>query len=372
MKTYFLTGATGAIGSALVPVLLEDKEVRVRLLIRAKSHDELAARLGGLFDFWGIGAQDADFRQRVQAVGGDTTLVNLGLEDSELSRLRAECTHIIHAAGIVRMNLPIEDARKSAVGAARNIIALARGCQSLEKIDFVSTVGVGGRWPGTVPERWLSEPRLFHNTYEQAKAEAEDYLHEDVVRGSPLTIHRPSMVVGDSRTGRIIHFQVFYHLCEFLSGRRTLGLSPELGSARIDIVPADYVAKAIAWSSGQSDTTGRILHLCSGEAMAPTIKEVRRKARETFSRAGLALPPAIDLPVVLFRALVGMLGLVAPKETRRAIRTLPVFLDYLATEQYFDSTATRELLNGVPLALPSPEDYLDAVLGYYLERSFRH
>ena len=52
--------------------------------------------------------------------------------------------------------------------------------------------------------------------------------------GLPATIHRPSMVVGDSQTGKVIHFQVFYHLCEFLSGRRTLGIVPDTGDAALD------------------------------------------------------------------------------------------------------------------------------------------
>ena len=65
------------------------------------------------------------------------------------------------------------------------------------------------------------------------------YTHLDVYK---------RQVVGDTINGRIIHFQVFYHLCEFLSGRRTLGLAPGFGGARLDIVPADYVAQVIALS----------------------------------------------------------------------------------------------------------------------------
>ena len=58
----------------------------------------------------------------------------------------------------------------------------------------------------------MPEVRTFHNTYEQAKAEAEEYLYPFMAdERLPITIHRPSMVVGDSMTGKAISFQVFYH-----------------------------------------------------------------------------------------------------------------------------------------------------------------
>jgi len=56
MKNYFVTGATGAIGSALVPLLLADPEARVQLLLRAKSPHDLAERREELCRFWGIAA----------------------------------------------------------------------------------------------------------------------------------------------------------------------------------------------------------------------------------------------------------------------------------------------------------------------------
>jgi nucleoside-diphosphate-sugar epimerase len=51
LNTAFVTGATGAIGSALVPVLL-GRGYRVYLLIRADSLDHLAKRQAELMAFW--------------------------------------------------------------------------------------------------------------------------------------------------------------------------------------------------------------------------------------------------------------------------------------------------------------------------------
>lgn len=249
---------------------------------------------------------------------------------------------------------------------AKHILELAAACTHLEKVEFVSTVGVGGRTDGMLPEEWLMTPRGFHNTYEQAKAEAEEVVRPAVEGGLPLTVHRPSMVVGDSQSGRIIHFQVFYHLCEFLSGRRTFGLAPEFGGARLDIIPADYVARAIAWSSQTSASSGRILHSCSGPALALALNPLRERVRKDFARAGRRLPPVIRLPTRVFSALLSGVSMLMPAEARRAVKTLPVFLDYLATDQTFANHRTQELLAAAGLSVPAPEHYLERVLGYYL------
>lgn len=369
MKRHFITGATGAIGSALVPILLQEPDNHLTLLLRAGSPDELAQRLESLYTFWQIGADDRQTREHVRALSGDVTLPEFGLDAADYRQLCAECTHIVHSAGNVRMNLPIEQARRSSVDSARHVIALARACAKLEKVELVSTVGVGGRTHGQVPEQWLNHARGFHNTYEQAKAEAEALVQEEVQRGLPLTVHRPSMVVGDSTSGRIIHFQVFYHLCEFLSGRRTLGLAPKFGQARLDIVPADYVARIIAWSSTTTISSGRILHSCSGPDLALPLSPLRDRVRQAFSRAGRRLPPVIDLPTGVFRALLTGASLLMPAEARRAVRTLPVFLDYLATDQTFANHDTQALLSDIGLAVPAPDEYLGQVLAYYLGAS---
>jgi len=371
MKTYFITGATGAIGSALVPILLEDADTCVRLLLRANSSDELVQRLETLFAFWQIGVNDLEKRARVRAFRGDTTVARFGLDDSVYSALCAECTHIVHSAGNVRMNLPIERARLSSIGSAEQIIALANACPRLEKVEFVSTVGVAGRTDGAVPEAWIRTPRQFHNTYEQAKAEAEDVIRAEFERGLPLSVHRPSMVVGDTASGRIIHFQVFYHLCEFLSGRRTLGLSPDFGAAKLDIVPADYVARLIAWSSTTPASLGRILHSCSGPDLALPLKPLRDSVRRIFRAGGRRLPPIVTLPPRAFRSLLTGVGVFMPADARRAIKTLPIFLDYLATDQSFANQQTQALLSSAGLGVPKPASYLDKVLNNYLENSVR-
>jgi nucleoside-diphosphate-sugar epimerase len=267
------------------------------------------------------------------------------------------------------MNLPLEEARRSAVTGAHNLIALARACEHknvLQKVEFVSTVGVGGRLPGLLPERWIHEPRGFHNTYEQSKAEAEEIVAGHIEAGLPATVHRPSMVVGDSRTGKIMHFQIFYHLAEFLSGRRTCGLFPSLGQAKLDLVPVDYVARAIVWSSKHADTVGKVFHLCAGPRGALPLHVLRDRIRSRFASAGVRTPRTCTVPGGLFRTLIRVVGAMTTEGNRRALRTLPIFLDYLAEEQLFENADSIRVLATAGIELRPIDEVIDCVLGYYL------
>lgn len=361
MKNYFITGATGAIGAALVPILLEDKDINLTLLIRAENHQHLKERMNFLYDFWQIGEDDI-VKNKIHAVIGDMKKPRFGMDETEYQSLINDCSHIIHSAGNVRMNLPISEARACSVDSAKNVIELAMSCkkkENLKKIEIVSTVGVGGKMRDPVPETWLTQPRQFHNTYEQAKAEAEEYVREFVDKGFPITIHRPSMVVGDSQTGRIIHFQIFYHLCEFLSGNRTFGIVPFTGSATLDTIPSDYVAKLIAWSSRTQKTSGMVLHECSGENSAISIKELQKLSEKILGGKG----KCIIIPVWMFKGLLPFIRWFVPGKTKRAMNALPIFFEYLIQNQVFENKET--LSKAEKIVFPHTESYLEKVVVTY-------
>jgi hypothetical protein len=217
-----------------------------------------------------------------------------------------------------------------------------------------------------VPETWITENRSFHNTYEEAKAEAEVFIRSQIENELPVTVHRPSMVVGDSKSGKIIHFQVFYHLCEFLSGRRTFGILPKVDNACLDIIPADYVANVILWSSNQRSTIGKILHSCSGPEHSIEIERVKNQTVSIFKSHGCKLPPSRTIPLGIFRACLPIIRLLASPPLKRAINALPLFLDYLAEEQLFANENTRKMLESEGIELPVADSYLVKDLEYYL------
>ena len=368
MMQILLTGATGTIGSALVLELLKNPQSRLTLLVRARDSADLQARMASMHKFWGLPA-DQGAAQRIQAVLGDIVLPDFGLNADELQRLASDTTHIIHCAASVKLNMSLDEARATAVKPTRSILALARRCAEagqLQKVDLVSTVGVWGRTPGHMPEQRLPDVTDFHNTYEAAKAEAERVVWAEG-DGLPITVHRPSMVVGNASDGKVIHFQVFYHLCEFLSGGRTFGVMPRLGDTQLDTVPVDWVAQAVAWSSARAETAGRIFHLCSGPAGAISLPRLQQAVRQAWQQRGRKLPTLRPIEQAWLERLIPLIGAVAGEKTRRALRGLPPVLAYLAEDQGFTNTETQRTFAAAGLPLPPVESYLVPVLNHYLD-----
>jgi thioester reductase-like protein len=368
VRTVLVTGATGALGNVIAKCLLDERDTRIRLLVRARSRAHLDERLQELFRFWGIHHEGRDLSDRIQAVSGDVMLPDLGLETSVHAHLTGEVTHVIHSAGNVKLNRPLDEARRSAVDSAAHIVSFVRACAAhgqLRKLDFVSTVGVAGRMAGLVPERAFHEPRAFRNSYEAAKAEAEALVLEAMSKGLPATIHRPSMIVGESTDGTIIQFQVFYYLCELLSGQLTAGIIPNVRDVQLDIVPVDYVARAIQVSSACDEAAGRIFHLCSGPLRAPRVTDLAHRIREFFHAQGRHVPALRTVSPAIVRMLLPVMGTLMPGRIRRSLAGLPYFLAYLEPPQTFDNVGSDAFFSSAGVSIPPVAAYLDKVLMYY-------
>lgn len=361
MRKYFLTGATGTVGSAILERLAATPGVKVVLLIRAESERALQARFESLTSGMSVEAS-------LTPVLGDITLPAFGLSDEELLRVRSALTNVIHSAASVRMNLPVEAARAAAVTSARSIFDLARaslGQSGPAKVEFLSTVGVNGTRSAPLPEGPICESRQFHNTYEEAKAEAELVAIEALRSGIPVTIHRPSMIVGDSRTGRIAHFQIFYYICEFLSGRRTCGVLPSLGGTKLDVVPVDFVVDAILATSEQPSMAGRILNLCSGPQQSLVLDDLRAVIVDVSREAGIPISSTFQIPQSLFGGLFTLLALFSGNQRRRKLAAVPHLLRYLSTKSAFTNIRTDSTLAELGISRPAPGAYIRRVLEYY-------
>lgn len=366
MKTVFLTGGSGAVGSAIVPVLLEDPTLRLILLLRPAQGRSVSDRFGDLKTYWaGHGRGDARM-DRVEVVSGDVSQDRLGLSSEMYQGLAKKVTHIVHGAAEVKLNMTREEAHRSSVSTTVHVLRLAQDATGLEKMEYLSTVGVAGTTEGAIPERRMTEFRTFHNTYESSKAEAEEGVWKAMDQGLPVTIHRPSMVVGDSRDGRTLHFQVFYHLMEFLSGRATGGWVPRLPQFRLDVVPNDFVARAVAASVNNPLWAGQVLHLSAGRDGSLSLDEYVADLPRLLSNAGLPTPAPRRFPWALFKALVPLAALAAPAHRRKSFRHLPRFLSYLKEDTFFDNQNAQRLLASEGLSLPNIKNSLGPIIAYYV------
>lgn len=368
VRNILITGATGAVGSSAALACLRETPDHLRLLLRADSPKHLQQRFAKLCAFWGLSPSEVG--SRVEVAAGDLSAPNLGLDPGTYERWTRSVTNIIHSAGNVRLNQSLEAARVDSLVPVHHVVAFAEQCIAsgqFQKLEYLSTVGVGGKTVISLPERPLEETPQFHNTYERAKFEAEQWLLGKMNARFPATVFRPSMVVGDTRTGKIIHFQVFYFLAAFLTGQRTAGILPQLRDVRLDIIPVDYVARALVLSTSHPETRGKIFHLASGRR-SMTLARLSEFLRDYEKSKGKRLPTLRLVPSSSIRRALPLLRPFLPHKVRRSLDTLPYFLDYLDESQQFENEATDAFFSKLGLTLSEPKSYLPMLMKYFDER----
>jgi len=364
VKTIFITGASGALGSSIVPLLLDLQPSRIYILLRAKSPQQLKERLNELLAYWDLKAENSS----IISVQGDITEEGFGINSGLLEEIIQSTTHIIHSAATVKMNMTEQEAQQSSVRSTENMLKIASsGLQKgvLQKIEYVSTVGIAGKMRGSVPETPITTPREFHNTYESSKTKAEELVLQKINAGWPITIHRPSMVVGDSKTGKTIHFQIFYYFTDFLTGKHTGGFFPIIENVKLDTIPSDYVARIIVWSMQESSAIGKIFHSTSGPKEAIVVHELAKKVQNFYKDKKYGLPAPKPVSVKVFKLALYMFKLFAGPKKKKRLETIAMFLEFLDDSQVFENTKTRDVLDKAGIALPPVNSYLENVLDFY-------
>jgi thioester reductase-like protein len=266
MGAVLMTGATVFLGMELLRRFIERGDRRIHALVRAADDEAAAERLPA--------------HARLSAVAGDIEQPGLGLSEENRERLAQDVTTVVHCAASVSFDLSLEESRRVNVDGTRNVVDFAQRCRRLERLTYVSTAYVAGEPRGLFREDQLDVGQRFRNTYERSKFEAERMIRSEAA-GLPLQILRPSIVVGDSRTGRTSSFNVLYGPLKALARGRIPAI-PARRSSPVDIVPVDYVADrayelvtdgpdgTFHLVAGRNATTvGRLLELASGHLRRP-------------------------------------------------------------------------------------------------------
>ena len=176
------------------------------------------------------------------------------------------------------------------------------GVQSIRVLHLISTAYVCGRQSAAAEQMEPAEPD-FHNVYEQSKWQAEQLAAAWAGEGDrSLTIHRPSIVVGEYGSGAATKFDGFYvsiRAVELLARAMRQRGTAEVrinGSAdgRQNIVPVDYVAAMIAGAAMSPAMHGRIYHLTN--PCPPTSQDILDASQKHFGIAGCRLVSPEQFP----------------------------------------------------------------------------
>lgn len=366
-----VTGATGFLGRAVVEALRRERpEARLVLLVRAADDAAARRRVAHVVDNARGEGPACSSTGHVDVFAADITSERCGLPTRGFDAVVDGATHVIHAAATVSFDEPLATCRKVNVEGTRHLLTLAETAArrgSFRRFCHVSTAYVAGCRTGLVREDELDRGQRFRNAYEKSKLEAEVLLQQRA-RELPIVITRPSIIVGSAETGSTTSFKTMYWPLRVYATRRWR-IVPGIPQAVIDMIPVDYVARAVAHLTLADGVAGRTFHLCAGPEGSATLGDLGALASTIFG-----VPPPRFVNPVVFAATVRPLAMLFLSRRRaQVLRAGRVYRPYLRMRLNFDLAGTRDVLMPAGLTPPRVADYVERLFRYCIETDWgRH
>lgn len=345
--TIFITGFPGFIAARLVR-RLADADTRFQILVQPAfmAQAEVDARR--------IADETAAPPDAFRLIPGDITEEGLGMSATDAEEVRREANVIFHLAAIYDLGVRRDLAMRVNVAGTQNVNRFAATLRRLRHYHYVSTCYVAGKRTGTIYENELAHTAGFRNHYEETKYLAEQEVER--LKGElPITIHRPSVVCGDSHTGETAKFDGIYYLINYLRKRPALLALANIGNpaVRLNIVPVDFIVSSLVALARDMRAIGATLQLAD-PAPLTTVELFDHIARALTQRSSLVrLPPPLvrtTLEKIPFTDMVtGMPRVAAP---------------YFFIEQEYDTARAAELLRAHGVACPPFDSYVENLIGY--------
>ena len=321
-----VTGATGLVGAEVVARLVALGHNVIGLV----HHEDRVVR------------NDGAIVDGVQLVRGDVTRpLAIGRVD-----------RIVHCAAITDFGKP--DALYSSVNVdgTRHVLDLAAPYGT--PVVHVSTAYVCGERSGVVAESELDVGQRLGNAYESSKLRAETLVRKAAANGLPVTVVRPSIVVGEAGTGVVRDFKNVYVVLKLTTQGRVRSV-PGNFDALLDLVPVGHVADVIAAATTRfAEVEGQTLHATAGGLSLREFSDVLAEF-PSFHVPRFVAPSAFDpdrLP-----------------ETERAYhaKVITLYESYFRRRPSFDRAGTDAFLPSRPTGGP---DLLRSLLGYALKAGY--
>lgn len=338
-ETIFLTGFPGFIAGRLVE-RLATAETQFFLLVQPQ-FIEKARR-----DIEKIAAATGAPLENFALVEGDITRENLGMSAEDLKTVLAETTDVFHLAAVYDLAVEKNLAFRVNVEGTRNVNETVKKMPHLRRYNYISTCYVAGRRTGEILETELVHDAGFRNYYEETKYLAEVEV-ENLKGELPVTIYRPSVVVGDSRTGETAKYDgiyaVIFYLRKFPSLLRLVNVGNKL--VKLNLVPVDFVVEGIAALSKDEKAIGKTVALADPQPLS-TAEICDALSEAMTGKKSVVTPPSklieLSLSLPFSPALTGLPHAGVP---------------YFFLVQTYDTSIADKLLKAHNVACPGFSSY---------------
>lgn len=290
----------------------------------------------------------------IRLMPGDITVKSLGLSAEDSDFLNKKRLVFWHLAAIYDLAVPEVIARKVNIEGTRNVNDFVKTLDALDRYMYFSTAYVAGKREGLIKEDELIRPEGFKNHYEETKFEAE-ILVESLKREVPVTIIRPGIVRGHSRTGETPKFDGPYFFLNMITRMKHLPAIPYIGhsDSYINVVPIDYIVDASIYLSTLIDAEGKTVHLT--DPNPHPVEETYRSM--VFEVAGKN--PKGRMPNKLAELSMGM------PAVRKYLGVEAETLDYLNWRATFDTENAQSLLKGSGIRCADFLETMPAMVAFY-------
>jgi thioester reductase-like protein len=341
----FLTGSTGYIGAHVAANLLDQHGAALNLLVRARDSDEAAVRLWQALQLHLEFPRFYEYLQtRLRIFRGDLTAPQFGLTPDEYDRLVHTTDSVVHCAASLNRKSEKSCLNVNLRGTLEVLLLAQKSnyYHGLRRFSQVSTVAVAGKRQNEVvtENESIDWDRSDYDPYARTKKFCEHMIRQ-LLPDVPITIFRPSIVLGDSRYPQTTQFDMVKAFV-FLAGLPAL---PLRASDRIDIVNVDFAAGAIADLHQKENPKYDIYHLSSGTDSQTYRQLTTALAIAQNKRRPLFLPfleKPFSAAVNAFSNRKGPIGFGAS--------LMKVFLPYLVWNTVFDNTRVVTELGRKPVA----------------------
>lgn len=353
--TILLTGITGNLGSWLAVEMLRQGK-KVLALMRDQHSKTAERRLNRILDIAG----GRELKDNIEITHGDICKKELGLEPDTKSL--KQVSKIVHCAACTKF---LGDDGKSHqmmnVQGTLNVLELASHLSV--PLVHVSSAYIAGKRTGTVKEDEIDVGQSFNNIYEDTKCRSEMLVHNWAQTNSlPAVILRPSIVLGDSRYGKTVHFASLYDYMRVLAlivprlGKSCIRVTTKPGITK-NIIPVDYFAKVSSYIINRS--TSGTYHITNPAPL--TMKDFGHIFSRIFGFNRYKLVKANSF--ISHK----------PNRIERLIqKATSVYEPYMLSEPVFDRTNTDTVLAGSEIELPSMNlSYFKKLLDYACSVNWR-